>query len=308
MNNKITKQRLKTFLVYDLVKMVAITTIVLLCVIIIFNYFGKRPSEGQTFSVLIDGSEVITGDGEEDFYSKVTNGREDKYYYGLSYNILDGNVTTISPSSANPMETLVQTYTQLKDDDVVIAGKTVATYYLGRGSAMNFDTFISDFNSFLYVNNGFYASEASSVEDINVEAVKTYFLKTYAKDARFLSESQKQKGIEQEIERIKGFKTNSDLFKKLLEVCPNIVATEQELSSFTLGGIEFSGKYALNLGALGNDFINVYKTEQAGNEEEPYSTNGVYLLLGNRTEGDAMFETLSFILTLAKEYSNVLEG
>ena len=310
MNNKITSQRLKTFFVYDFIKMVAITAIVLLCVIIIFNYVGRRPTEAQTFSVLVDNVEVVAGDEQETFYTKVSYGSEDKKRIGLSHNVLSGNVTAITPSSENPMQTLMQTYISLKDDDVLIAGKTIATYYLGRNAAMEIDYFLTLLNNFLYVDNGFYKSELDSPNDIDVDAVKNYFLKTYKKDARFISASQKEKGIEQEIERIKGYKTNSDLFKKLLKVCPEIISSEPELTSYTLGGVTFNGKYALNLGALGEGFINVYKTKQVENGEEKLTTQGVYLLLGKReiTENDNIFETLSFILTLAKDYSNVLEG
>lgn len=310
MNNKITKQRLKTFLVYDLVKMVAITAIVLLCTIIIFNWVGKRPNEGQTFTVLIDGTEVISGDGQEEFYTKVSNGTQGKRYKGLSYSILTGNVTTISPTSDSPMEMLVQTYIQLKDDDVLIAGKTVAKYYLGRNAAMDFDDFISHIDDFLYENNGFYTSKQASSDDINEQAVKEYYLKNNSNALIFMTESQKQESIQREIERIKGYKINSDLFKKLLEVCPNIISTDEELSSYQLGEYKRSGKFALNLGVLGDGFINVYKTKQTVNNEEVDTTNGVYLLLGNHLQGDndMVFETLSFILTLAEEYSSVLGG
>ena len=310
MNNKITRQRLKTFFVYDTVKMLAVLAVVLLSVIIVFNYFSKRPTLSQTFSVLVDNVEVISGDEQQSFYEKVSYGKEDKSRYGLSYNVLAGNVNTISPSSGSPMETLVQTYVGTGDDDVVIAGKTVATYYLGRGAAMTFDTLLSMLNSFLYTDNGFYSSKLDSVDDINEEAVRAYFLKTYAKDSRFLTESKREEGIKNEIERIKGFKTNGDIFEKLIEVCPSIFASDPELTSFTLGGYTFSGNYALNLGALGQGFLNVYKVKQTVNEEEIDTTNGVYLLLGNRTEdgGDSAFEALAFIATLATEYSSVLEG
>ena len=311
MNNKITKQRLKTFLVYDLVKMVAITTIVLLCVIIIFNWVGKRPNESQTFSVLIDNVEVITGDGEEAFYEKVTYGNNGNGRYGLSYEVLAGNVTQITPSSASPMETLVQTYIGTGDDDILIAGKTIATYYLGRGAAMEIEEeFIGLLTDFLCDDNGFYSSMQDDVEDINVQAVEEYFKKTRDKDTRYITAKQKEEGIKQEIERIKGYKTNADLFLKLLEVCPDILATEDYLTSYNLGGVTFNGTYALNLGALGSDFINVYKTKQTINDEEVDTTNGVYLLLGKRSvsDNDAMFETLAFILTLAEDYSNVLGG
>ena len=179
MNNKITSQRLKTFFVYDFIKMVAITAIVLLCVIIIFNYVGRRPTEAQTFSVLVDNVEVVTGDEQEAFYTKVSYGSEDKKRIGLSHNVLSGNVTAITPSSENPMQTLMQTYISLKDDDVLIAGKTIATYYLGRNAAMEIDYFLTLLNNFLYVDNGFYKSELDSPSDIDVDAVKNYFLKTY---------------------------------------------------------------------------------------------------------------------------------
>lgn len=308
MNNKITKQRLKTFFVYDAVKATAIVALVLLLVIIVFNYVGKRPTASQTFSVLVDNVEVIAGDGQEEFYTKVSYGNKDKLRYGLSYEILTGNVTSITPSSGNPMETLVQTYVSMEDDDVLIAGKTIATYYLNRGVAMDFDLFIALLNDFLYKSNGFYSSESDSAEDINVDAVKAYFLKTKGKDTRFLTESQKQKGIENEVERIKGYKVNSDLFKRLLNKCPSIISTEKELSYFEIGN--YYGKYALDLGVLGNGFINVYKTKQTVNGEQVDTTSGVYLLLGNRdsTKSDTLFETLAFILALVEDYSNVLEG
>ncbi len=308
MNNKITKQRLKTFLIYDGVKAVAITALVLLCVIIIFNYFAKRPSESQTFSVLIDNVEIVSGDGQEEFYKKVSYGTEGKLRYGLSSAILNGNVTTITPSSGSPMESLVQTYITLKDDDVLIAGKTIATYYLNRNAAMKITDFTLLLDNFLYKDHGFYLNENARVEDISEVAVKDYFYKNNAKN--YLTKSQKEKGLEQEIERIKGYKTNSDLFKKLLNVCPSLCVTDGPLSSYEYGGVKFEGVYALNLGALGSDFINVYKTKETVDGVEVDTTNGVYLLLGSRlnSDSDAMFETLSFILALAEDYSNVLGG
>ena len=63
MDNRITKTRLKTFLSYDLIKVLAVTLILCIVCLIVFNWVGEKPSSGQSFYVLCDPNVEIGEDG-----------------------------------------------------------------------------------------------------------------------------------------------------------------------------------------------------------------------------------------------------
>ncbi len=307
MNNRITKQRLKTFFTYESVKLVAVLSIVLVVLTLIFNSVAKVPSQAQTISILIDTNDVIIGENEYDYYVKVRDGSSNRY--GLSYDVLGFNNRQVFDTEESPSKSLIRTYHEIYDDDLFIAGKELTQYYLERGYAQEINSYINGLEDFLFTSNEFYSSINAPTDEINEVAVRDYFIRTRGKDSRFLTKSKLENGVLSEIERIKGLKTNLELFKKVLQICPQLIASETEFP-FTIGGVEIKGSYVFDLGVLGDGFINVFKTHVKTETENYYTTNGVYLTIGQHEEinGDLYYETLAFILTLVEEYSNILDG
>ncbi len=307
MNNRITKQRLKTFFTYETVKVVAVLAIVLVVLTIIFNAFSNAPTPAQTYSILIDTRSVVIGEGDYDFYQKAKNGSKNRY--GISYDILSFTNPRAFDTETQASESLISTYHDVHDDDIFIGGKELTQFYLERGYAQEINAYVRSLENFLFVENGFYDSALTPTEDINETAVENYFIKVRGKDSRFKKQKNRQEGIANEIERIKGLKTNLELFKKVIEICPELIATQDEFA-FKLGGYEMKGNYVFDLGVLGEGFINVYKTKVTTETESYYTTKGIYLTIGEHEElsGDLYFETLAFILTLVEDYSNILDG
>ena len=82
MDNKITLSRLKTFFVYDLVKLIACVLGVVFLLVIIFNAISKKPTNGQDYFLMISDEIVVSNDGLQ-LLNDVKNSSYDKYSRGL---------------------------------------------------------------------------------------------------------------------------------------------------------------------------------------------------------------------------------
>ena len=63
MDNKITLQRLKTFFIYDSIKLLACVIGVVFFLVIVFNAIAKKPTSGQEYFVMVADNVYIGNDG-----------------------------------------------------------------------------------------------------------------------------------------------------------------------------------------------------------------------------------------------------
>lgn len=325
MDNKINGRRLKTFFTYDVIKTIAVSLIVCVLLTLIFNALGKKATDGQSFKILV-GDDIISGEDENKAYNTAIS--SGALGYGFSYEILTGGITNLSAKGNYGAAYMLNTFHEIGDDDVFIASETLAASYVKSGWAIKIKSLDGSYGEDTYVglaykylkSNGFYEDETADYNDVNEQKVRENFIKTRGKDSRFNNAEKKESGVKKETERIKGLKKNIDAFKNLIETCPDLLASSEELTEYKVSEkVVFKGCYLMNLGALGDSFINAFKVavkktgEEGGTQssggssksgETEYTKDGIYLAIGNyaKKSGDLFFETAAYVLSLVKEF------
>ncbi len=297
MNGKITKIKIKKFFTYDLLKVIGICVILCSVFALILSAVEKKATEGQRFTVLY-GDDVIIGEEETDFCESLIGGEN-----ALSYDVLVFEPKQISSIDSSP-EYYLKTYSDLCDDDVFISTESLAKAYVEGGRAQELESYIENAFEYLY-DNGFYS--ANNV--INEEAIVKSFADKYSKDARFKKSSDFEKGKQAEISRIKAIFENATVLKEVFKNNPQIF-NEEYIEDGISGQI---GKYLIDLGKLTGGSLNVsnsYKrrVENEETNEVTYTSNGVYLMLGNKyyKNGDMHYEGLTYLVNFLKTYSNLI--
>ena len=301
MDNRITKTRLKTFLSYDLIKVLVVTLILCIVCLIVFNWVGEKPSSGQSFYVLCDPNVEI---GEDGSMLPIDTARKGVENGGFSYDILQASTKNVE-TSAYGVSYMLKTSVELGDDDIFITGEALGREYLDSYAAADIVGLVN--KAFQYcTDNGFYSKSGT----INEENIKQYFLKTRKNDNRFRF-TDKSQGIALEIKRIKTIWENATVLQKVFAEHSEIFS--DKFTSFTWGGREITGSFAIDLsmlkggsGVLENAFKLAVKNEETG--DFTYTTNGLYLFVGNNEEfnGDLNYESLAYIRTIIEKYSNFI--
>ena len=299
MVNKITKKRLKTFIQYDAVK--ALLAAVLACVffVLVFNGFGKQPSDGQSFKVIVDANISI---GEDFVTLSESLKHSDNNNDGFSYEILSYEKINLYGTDETPAPSnLLTNYVPLSYDDVCVLTQTVLDVYLKNGCAKELNQYINEaliYTSQFLVNGEF-----------DEQKVYNYFDSTRGKDVRFKTAEQKQKGKENELKRIKAIYNNATALKECFEKHPELLYN----ASYELLGETFEGAYAINFGKLvgkdGAKAENLFNTNTVINgNEEITTTDGIFVVVGDTYDktGDLFFEPLAFLVNLIKSYTNYL--
>ncbi len=302
MVNKITKKRLKNVIVYDGIKIVALSALLCLILILVFNAFSKKPSSGQDFKLIID-EDLYTGDDMSGFFGElfengVTNG-------GFSYESLEGETIYLRSNDESPKNYVLNSvYVELSQDDVCVLTEEIYQQYITQSNAVDLIKYISDAKAFL-INEGL----CNESGEFSVSAVNAYFDRTRSKDNRFKTAQQIKKGKEDEFERIKAIWNNATALEACFTAHPELL----DERSYELGGYTITGKFALKIEALNgkNDRYveNLFKRSYTNEEgESVYTTKGIYVAFGNNldADGDLFYEKLAFLYTLINTYSTYI--
>lgn len=300
MDNRITKTRLKTFITYDLIKVVAILLVVCVALLVVFNMVADKPSTAQTFYVLCD-TEVIVGD-EGDLLTVETAERGTSKG-GFSYDILKLSTKVLETGAYNATY-MLETTSEVGDDDIFIAQEPLGRIYLNRYYAVDIVEHTKNAKKYC-IEQGFYTESG----EINQDKIIESFLKTRKNDNRFRSSENKEKGKKLEVERIKAIWENANLLLGVYENHPEIFASQ--FNSFTWGEREIVGNFAIDLSKLtgsSNEISNAFKLAVTNEEtyEVTYTVEGLYLFIGNNYDinGDLDYESLAYLRTIIEKYTN----
>ncbi len=304
MVNKITGKRLKNLIVYDGIKIVVLSVIVCLVLVLVFNAFAKKPTDGQDFRLIVD-EDVIVGDDMNGFFNSLfDNGVENG---GFSYETLQGQVVYLRSNDESPKNyVLTGIYVELNQDDVCVLLEDIYVKYLSQSNAVKIDVYVQNAKQFL-LDNGL--CDENGV--FNVDKVNAYFERTRGKDSRFKTAKQIEEGKANELKRLKAIWNNATALLRCFELHKELL-DERE---YTYGEFTDKGYFGLNLGALNGNaqtgkyvedlFKRSYENESG---ETVYTTDGIYVALGNNldADGDLYYENLAFLYTLIKTYSTYI--
>ena len=308
MDNKITKERLKTFFVYDAIKLVACVLIVVFALMIVFNAVGKKPTKGQDFYLLIADNLYVGDEG----YPFVHTVKEDESGYAFSYDVLKTNNMLIQ-AAGYTSSYMMNTYVELGQDDVFIVadnGDGLYDGYIKNNFGVTINSYIQSAKSYLTLN-----SFVDENGNFNEEKIHENFIQTRGQDTRFETEKLFDEGVRKEIKRIKLIYKNAIVLEKVLQNHPELLYKEAEI--YFEGELLIKGSFAIDLSKLngkgdknfGNMFTRAKKVTNGDKETVEYTTENIVLLVGNNRleEGDLYFESLAFINKLINTYSTFID-
>ena len=304
MVNKITGKRLKNLISYDWLKMLALSVIVCIVVILIFNAFAKKPSDGQDFRLVIDQDVIVEGDEIKGVFDTLFDGGVEKG--GFSYETLQGQVVYLRGNDESPKSYILGgVYAELNQDDVNILLEDVYLEYIAQNNAVKIDEYLISAKQFL-LDNGL----CNSLGEFDVNRVNSYFETTRGKDTRFKTAEQIKKGKEDELKRLKAIWNNATALQKCFEEHPELL----DERTYLFGTYENTGKFAINLSKLngnsesGKYIENLFKRSYVKDDQTLYTVEGIYLTVGQTSDadGDLFYEKLAFLYTLIKTYSTFI--
>lgn len=304
MVNKITAKRLKNLISYDWLKMVALSVIVCIVVILVFNAFAKKPSDGQDFRLVIDQDVIVESDEINSVFDALFEGGVENG--GFSYETLQGQVVYLRENDESPKSYILGgVYAELNQDDVCVLLEDVYVQYISQNNAVKIDEYLNSAKQFL-ISEGL----CNSLGEFDVDKVNSYFETTRGKDARFKTAEQISKGKEEELKRLKAIWNNATALQKCFQDHPELL----DERSYTYGAYENTGKFAINLsklngnGASGRNIENLFKRSYEEGDQTLYTVEGIYIALGQTSDadGDLFYEKLAFLYTLIKTYSTFI--
>ncbi len=286
MDNKITKKRLANFLSYEWIIMLVAVVAGILLWEFIFTVSGVRLTAGQNFKIYYD--KKISSNS--DIYSLIT--KDNKTF---SYDVIEINIEDVTDDqvlmarySVQEGDIIITDCVQENEEDKVRAKTLIDGYDI-----YDLDKLLSDAEDYLsrFYNDGV----------LDQEKVKSNFLKRMQKDNRFRTEKEKQKGIEQEIQRIEKLNKDVSDFKTVLETFSeeDFFWYSKYAQSGKEEGLEEPKRYGLKVENLNGGQYNPSEFFTLSNRED--SKDIVILVFNFKSyQKDLQYETVSFLMTVIR--------
>lgn len=308
MDNKLTKKRLSDFLAYEWILMLVVAAAAIFAMELIYTVSAVRLSTGQQFKYYLDEDLNIF-----DTYS-VYSLLDETFSYDVlsveeenltsSYNVLS---VRLSVQEGDAIFTA-----SVEKEDGKVRAKTVIDYNP-----------VYDMQSLLKGAKDYLAQFKDGTEGFDEDKICAYFDKRTKGDNRFRTDAEKEEGRQNEIGRIKKLANEVEDFEKLLNsdidnLFYRYVKYEQasngDESNENYGAVYAKEKekgeliYGINMGALTSGKKNVADYLKLSGTDS-VSADGVVLLLFDFSsyQYDLQFESISFVNTLVREFSNILD-
>ena len=305
MDARITKQRLGNMLSYDWLKILLTIAIAALFFGMFFTMIGARPTYGQTFYVYaFDG--LSTGG----HFGTLGSDMENKSVFG--YDILKtgsesftsgglyGGTVYNSRRSAGEGRVLFIRDVRTTDDKGNVSSDLL-NFLDYEGTSVEQFRFCIDPQKFLqdcreYLEP-FFGEDLTG--EINNEQARATFLARNGKDARFRTSSKKEKGVNNEVERLKKIRDDYLFVISQMGQTIDYVTYTTEIKTHYIG---FSMKQ-LNLTPLV-----YYIEEEEGEKRQTNSEIALCIYNNNEREGDLKYESVNFIAYLLRRYGPEVES
>lgn len=301
MDNKITKTRLSNYLSYEWIMIIVIVIVAIVAWELIYTMAGVRLSTGQTFKYYYD--ETVYSSNDVALYDLFKVGQEDGTF---SYDVLDVGSESLT-SEYNVLSVRLST----QDGDAIITDINVgeeegavsrAEEILNSCSIYDLDSLYDDARSYLA---GFLKEKDNDpldYDNLDESLIEANFRERMKKDNRFRKEEQKLRGIEQEKIRIKRLCAEVADYKKFLDNADSSLFYYHTLNE-QLG----EKRYGIMTENLTDGKLlasNYFRNRTDG------SSSGVIIMIFNfkSYQPDLQFETISFVNTVLRNFSDILSA
>lgn len=301
MDNKITKTRLSDYLAYEWIMIIIVSIVAIVFWELVYTMAGVRLSTGQTFNYYYD--ETVYSSNDQAFYDLLKVGKEDGTF---SYDVIEVGSEALT-SEYNVLSARLST----QEGDVIITDTLVADK---EGAISRAEQLLTSYDMYdldsLYANAHSYLSsflkdgltDPLDYNNLDENLIEANFRDRMKKDNRFRKEEQKLQGIEQEKARIKKLCAEVKDFKYVLDNADSSLFYYHTLSEET-----GAKRYAIRTEALtGGELLagNYFKNRTDG------TSAGIVIMVFDFTtfQPDLQFETVSFINTIVRNFSNILSA
>jgi len=311
MENKLTKKRLSAFLSYEWIILIIAIVVSIIVWELIFTVSAVRLTSGQSFKFYYD--ENVDSRGIGDLYSYMQDNNV------LSYDVLDFESESLT-SDYNVLSVRLSVYEGdlIFTDKVINEGKDVRVNSLIDSYGYSLTELYSDAVNYLnqFLIDG--QTDSLNFDNLSAEKIKNNFelrakkrvYKNAIKDGT-ISINDELDRIKKLCQDVKDFETilnsnNSELFYKYTRYAQSVQSSDDYKSVYeTQLANNPDAIYGLNVGALKDgkrDITEFVKISQNDSAED------VVLIVFNfkSEQPDLQYETISFIVGLVKECSNIL--
>ena len=331
MDTKITKTRLSRMLSYDWLKIIGFSVAAIIVWTLIFTMTATRITPAQQFTVLNYAGNLSLSNKFFDSYNKtIENGV-------FSYEVIETNNNDLT-ASKEYLNTVLEARFTTDEGDVLYVSleNDPDTAYKDENDETQYNSYYQSFLNrwFHYVHrldgeNGYFAqmesylniyytngyADAESLDTAKVEADFRARIKEN-KDKRFKKESQIEKGVQDEIERIEKYRNALINFNLYLDA-GYVQLTEGSVTyKLDSGEQTYSGMYAINLcpnvetmGGL-QEYVSYYSSYEDENGTTQYKTTAenmqIVILDLAGVDPDFKYESLLYINSVIESYCTEL--
>lgn len=317
MDNRLTKRRLSDFLAYEWILMIIVAVAAIIVLELAYTVAATRLSTGQQFKYYLDETLYSFDASDKSIYDLlgVETGRNGKTF---SYDVLSVETENLTSSyNVLSVRLSVQEGDAIFTSSVEEEGKSVRVkqivdenpvYYL-EDLLARAENYLKTFT----VNGDVY-----NAEDYDEDKIRAHFDTRMKGDNRFRTEADKEEGRINEIGRIKKLADEVAAFKTLLSVGEEkglfyrYTKYEQTVAGYpddenykTVYENETEHIYGINMGALTGGNKNVSEYLKIANTDSAQNVVLVLFDFGKYQE-DLQFESISFVNTLVREFSDFL--
>lgn len=324
MDNRLTKRRLSDFLAYEWIIALVVIAAAILVMELIYTTTAARLSTGQLFKYYFDEELYSYEQSDKSVYQLlgVNSGENGKTF---SYEILSVDYEMLNSSyNVLSIRLSVQEGDAIFTSAIAEEGKSVkAKQIIDVNPMYDMQTLLNGAKTYLtqFIVDG---GDIYNSDDYDDAKIRSYFDNRMKSDNRFRSENEKEEGRINEIGRIKKLATETKDFEKLLSVGEEkglfyrytkyeqtAASSEDENYKKSYENEKSNGRenliYGFNMYALkGEGKKNVSDYMKISGKD---NADGVVLLLFDfsKYQYDLQFESISFVNTLVREFSDFLD-
>ena len=308
MDNKITKKRLNSIFSYGWIKLLVLIVALIFVWELIFAFTSVRITTGQRFNIQYDIGVVKKKDSGIREIMLKNNG------------VSTINVILMESESFSEDTDLLWTRLEVSDGDIIFSnlirdeddGRVRAMTVIDSNYIYDFETLLSDAKAYL--------ESFKDGNEYSREKTDAHFLSRMKGDNRYRTKEQRELGKEEEYQRIIKLDEEVKAFEKLLTHTEVLFKYKKYQNAFDTADenektkyeevlkVEQEKYYGIDLGKLPtaenkpsiSEFVSI-----SGND----GADGVVLMAVNfySEQPDEQFEVLTFITTLVKACSNILD-
>ncbi len=321
MDNRLTKRRLSDFFAYEWIITIVAAVAAIIVLELIYTVAAVRLSTGQQFKYYMDEDLYVYDSSAGDIYSLlgVETGKNGKTF---SFDVLSVEAENLS-SSYNVLSVRLS----VQEGDAIFTSSLEKEDGTVRAKSIIDEFSVYDMQSLLNSAKEYIAQFKGDGDSLDENKIRDYFDARMKGDNRFRTEKEKEEGRQNEIERIKKLSLDVQDFETLMSVGEEkglfYKYTKYEQAATTVDDETYRVAYENEKTEGRENFVygfNMAAMTHAPERTDKRNVSDYLKLSGGTADGvglvlfdfsaeqpDLQFECISFVCTLAREFSDFLD-